>query len=79
MLPFLNPKKLNATLMAARKPSGEVEIEGPEEDHALMSAAEDLLGAVKSGDAKRVAMALQSAYDMCSSSEGSEAFSSTED
>lgn len=56
-----------ATVMiAARKPSGEIKDLHEEGEHApgIMAAAEDLISAVHSKDAKAVADALMSAFQL---------------
>lgn len=66
MLPFLQPKKMTSVIVETRKPNGNVESRD-EEDHPLMSAAEDLIRAVHGKDAKAVAHALQSAFEIADS------------
>jgi len=69
MLPFLQPKKAAAVMIAKRKPSGSIEPmhEEGEQDPGLMSAAEDLISAVHAKDAKGVADALKAAFEMADS------------
>ena len=57
--------------MARRKPDGSTQVmhEEGEQDPALMAAAEDLISAVHSKDAKAVAEALKSAFDIMESNE----------
>lgn len=74
MLPFLQPKKITSIMMAVKKPDGSIEQKGPEDepDHALMSAAEDLISAVHMKDAKAVAEAIKAAFELCDSEADSE-------
>lgn len=67
MLPFLKAQKAPTTIMAVTKPEGGIETKGEdgEIDPGLMAAAEDLIHAIQSKDAKSVAMALQAAHEMC--------------
>lgn len=71
MLPFLKPDKIaGAVLIAKRKKDGSIESSNQEVgEHGpeLMSAAEDLLRALASKDARAVASALQAAYNICGS------------
>lgn len=64
MLPFLQPKKLSAVIMASHKPNGSVEPENEEGEHTpeLMGASEDLISAIHSKDAKAVADAITACY-----------------
>lgn len=73
-LPFLNPRKVGSVIAAARKPDGSLEPKGEvgEPDHALMSAAEDLIRAVHMKDANAVVNALQAAFEMMDSSQDME-------
>lgn len=66
MLPFLQPKKMASTLVIRHKPDGSNEPEGEEGEpnHALLSAAEDLISAIHSKDASAVASALKAAIEM---------------
>lgn len=73
MLPFLNKKKRNPTIMATLKPGG-VEMDQPmnEENHGLLAASADLLAAFEAKDVARIAMALQAAYELCEQNAGME-------
>lgn len=66
MLPFLQPKKAAAVIIAKRKPEGSAEPmhEEGEEDPALMSCAEDLISAVHAKDAVGVANAMRAAFEV---------------
>lgn len=65
MLPFMQPKKITSVLVGKKNPDSSLELEASEEmDAGIMSAAEDLIRAVHSKDAKAVAGALQSAFEM---------------
>jgi hypothetical protein len=66
MLPFLNPKSMPTVMIAARKPSGEIKDlhEEGEHDPGFMAAAEDLISAIHAKDAKGVAEALKSAFEL---------------
>lgn len=66
MLPFLQPRKMSSVMMAVTKPEGGVENKGPEEeeDHALMSASEDLISAIHAKDATAVAKAWRSGSEI---------------
>lgn len=68
MLPF-QKKKLSPMLVAKVTPDGKMDPQGEEGgvDPGLISAAEELISAVKSGDAEAVAMALQAAFELCDS------------
>lgn len=73
MLPFLQPKKQASVIMAKRVgDKTEPMHEEGEHDPGLMSAAEDLISAVHSKDAKAVAGALKAAWEVCDSYEGEE-------
>lgn len=65
MLPFLKKTKDAATgiIMKTREPD---EMSDKSAD-PLETAAQDLIIAIQSGNAKAVASALQAAYEMCSS------------
>lgn len=69
MLPFLKVRKMGS-IAAAAKSGGGMSDEGEmgEVNHALLSAAEDLISAVGMKDAEAVAQALEAAYEICSSS-----------
>lgn len=67
-LPFLKSRRVATALMAKTKSDGAVEIdESADSNEGLMTAAEDLISAVHGKDAKRVADALQAAFQMCDS------------
>lgn len=79
-----NKKKLASTIVGKLKgspdfvqkfgeKSEEVDMNMPEvdSDPGLMSAAEDLISAIDSKDAKKVMSALKSAYAMCEAKEES--------
>ena len=86
MLMMGGKKKLASTIVGKLKgspdfvqkcgeKSKEVDMSAPEvdSDPGMMSAAEDLISAIESKDAKKVMSALKSAYAMCDSkSEGEE-------
>lgn len=67
MLPFLKPKPMGSVVVAVKddklKPSHDESSHPPE----LMAAAEDLISAVGSKDAKAVADAMYAAYEVCAS------------
>lgn len=67
MLPFLEPKKLSAVIVAKRKPDGGQEPINEEGEHPpeLMAIAEDLISAIHSKSAQNVASALQAAVECC--------------
>lgn len=68
MLPFLMPKKQASVIMAKRVgEKTEAVSEDGEHEPGLMSAAEDLISAVHSKDAKAVADALKAAHSVCDS------------
>lgn len=68
MLPFLKKKPVAGVIIAHRQPDqGPEEKPESEENHALMSAAEDIITAVESRDKKRLAAALQAAFEICDS------------
>lgn len=78
MLPYLDPKKLSAVIVAKRgKPDlhdTKSEMEAPESeqsdyDAALESAAEDMLTAIDERSVKKLAMALKAAHELCESEE----------
>lgn len=73
MLPFLQPKKLAGIIMANTKKDGTIDDKGLEDDinHAMMSAAEDLLSGIALKDAGKVAKALESAYHVADSDDSS--------
>jgi hypothetical protein len=60
MLPFLQPKKLAATIMASHKVEGGVKDEHKEDEHApeLVKHAEALISAIHAKDATAVADAM---------------------
>lgn len=62
MLPFLQPKKMATIVDAKTKPEGGME--DTHHDDGMMAAAEDLIKAIHSKDAKGVADALMAAQDM---------------
>lgn len=69
MLPgLLNDEKKVAALIVG---SPEKKEEGPKEMVGLDAAAEDILSAIKSGDAKTLVGALKSFYEMCEMEEES--------
>lgn len=67
MLPFLKPKKITSIIIAKHKPEGGIEPmhEEDEEMPELVGAAESLISAVHSKDAKAVAEALKAAFEVC--------------
>lgn len=66
MLPFLQPKRMTTVMMTHAKPDGQIEDkEMPEDDHALLSAAEDLIKGHGMKDAMIVAQALKAAFEVC--------------
>lgn len=67
MLPFLNKKRLSAGLVSSYKSEGKLmpEDKPEEKEDSLLVAAEDLIGAVKAGDAQGVAQALRAAFELC--------------
>lgn len=68
-LPFLKPKSVAGLIVQTRKHDGsmgDTQNEG-QEDHALMSAATDLIRAVHSKDEHAVAAALRAAFEICDS------------
>lgn len=73
MLPFLNSKKMSASIMASVTPKGEIKDEGMEgeEDAGLVSACEDIMAAMAAKDAVGMAKALRMAMEMCESQSGS--------
>lgn len=75
-LPFLKARKVASVIIARRKPDGAIESEKEEgeEDPAMLSVAEELISAVHSKDATRVAAVLEAAFDII----GSKAQSSME-
>lgn len=67
MLPFMRPKKQDSVVTMKMDTEGKTEPMGEEgENHALMSAAEDLIRAVHAKDAQGVADAMQAGHDICS-------------
>lgn len=66
MLPFLQPKKQAGMIIAKRvgEKTEDVKVEG-EHPPGLMAAAEDLISAVGSKDATKVAGALKAAFECC--------------
>lgn len=69
-LPFLNPNKMANMIMMRKKADGAVESnEEGEHTPGLMNAAEDLLRAIASKDAKSLAGAIQSAVENCEGAE----------
>ena len=69
MLPFLQPRKQAGVIIAKRTPKETTEVIEEEGEHApgLMAAAEDLISAVHSKDAKGVADAFKAAFEVCES------------
>lgn len=73
-LPFLTNKKnsgIAATIIQNRKPDGgfDPKDESQDSDSAgLEAAAQDILNAIKSGDAKALASAIKSAFEICDAS-----------
>lgn len=76
MLPFLNKRRMAASMMMTKKPG-----EAPEpidesneyDSDSLLYAAEDLLKAVADGNPKAVAAALKAAFEICDSQPQEEA------
>ena len=66
MLPFLNDKKKQdgGSAVSHINSDGRI-LPGESPDMGLMSAAEDLINAVNSGNAQRVASALKAAFMIC--------------
>lgn len=72
MLPFLQPKKLAATVIAQRKSDGTSDGQDHKEDEPhpeLKSAAEDMIRAVHAKDTNGVAAAMQRAHEHLSPKE----------
>ena len=69
MLPWMQPKKSGAVIMAKMKPEGSVESmqEEGEEDPSLMVAAEDIMSAIAMKDSKALASALKAAFEILDS------------
>lgn len=65
MLPFLQPKKLASTIIARRLEDGSSKPDEREDEHKpeLMKACEDLISAVHSKDASKVADAIKYAVE----------------
>jgi hypothetical protein len=73
-LPFLKPKSVAALIIAHRKSNGSIQdshMEG-EPMPELIQAAEDLMSAFNNKDARGVAMAIQSAFELIDSMPHSE-------
>lgn len=69
MLPFMKPRRVTSLLIAKHDPEtgiGNAEPE-QEEKEGLLMAAEHLISAIHSKDAKAVASALRAAFDMADS------------
>lgn len=82
----MKPAKSMLMALALGKPKAGAEDADEEGDGdtdvgsgAMMSAAEELLAAVKSGDAKGVSQALHDHYNACVAAEGSEESATEED
>ncbi len=71
MLPFLQQtKKVSSGIIETRRtPDDKPEQDQDDSNAPLEACAEDILRAMKSGDAKHLAHALQAAYDICESAE----------
>lgn len=71
MLPFLRPRKQAGVqappTQVTRKPDGDLESDKDSENQGLMSAAQDLIQAIHSKDAKAVSAALKAAFEICES------------
>lgn len=70
MLPMFNNKKnsIAGTIIQNRKPDGGFEQEDSSQDNdsaGLESAAQDIMNAIKAGDVKALASAIQSAFEIC--------------
>lgn len=73
MQPYLQPQKPGSVLVGHRKENGTSDLSAGEPNHALMAAAEDLIRAVHSKDAKAVADALEAASYACESDDRADA------
>lgn len=74
MLPLLPPEKKGVSLSTVMAPEvSSTDDEAKEDNPALMAAAEDLIKAVHSKDAKAVATALESAFMECDNDDSGEA------
>lgn len=67
MLPFLEPKKLSAVIIAKRKPSGEQESVKEEGAVApeLLACCEELIKAIHDKDATSAAKAFMACFEHC--------------
>lgn len=69
MLPFLKKKQQAGIIVKERQPNGSIEHsmdkEESNEDQGLIAAAQDLINAINSKDAKAVSQALQAAFEIC--------------
>lgn len=76
MLPFLQPKKLASVIALKHKKDGSNEPSHEEGEHTpeLMSASEELINAVHSKDANRVAAAVKAIHNHVNIKESSNAF-----
>ncbi len=74
MLPFMKPKAMTGLIISKRKPDDKPEETHSEgnENQGLEAAAEDLIRAVHSKDAKAVAAAMRAAFEICGSYEAQE-------
>ncbi len=64
LLPFLQPKKLAASIIAKRHSDGTKEEHKEDEHHPeLMGAAEDMISAVHAKDTHKVASAMKRAHE----------------
>lgn len=69
MLPFLKPKTVAGLIISHRKPDESKEQEEMPEtgDEGLVSAAEDIIRAYETKDAKKLAEAFKAAFQICDS------------
>lgn len=72
MLPFLKNKQQSGLIVQERPSDNKDKDSKPEDNQGLIACAQDIIDAIKTGDAKKLASALTSAHEICDSYEHEE-------
>lgn len=78
MLPFLKNKQQSGVIVQERPSDHKDEDSNPEDNQGLIACAEDIIDAIKSGNARKLAAALTAAHEICDSYEHAEGPHSSE-
>lgn len=68
ILPFMKPKMQTGVIVSTRKPDEIPKDESSPDDSGLEVCAQDIISALESKDAKKLAAAIKSAFQICEAS-----------